>query len=212
MAASGITVASAGSGQEVAFDKYGDASPPTTDQRIQWVGLTTGTTGALAPASGANPIPTRDGIVDLISVTLSLDTSAYTSGDLLADAQEIAGALRVSGGSAELVSIMVIDEDDQKQAIDVYITSASTSWGTENSTPTISDAAARSIQAYIPIAAADYKDLGGAAVAQPRIAQNIGVVCEGSASTSLYVACVCASGTPTYTASGVRILFGFKQN
>lgn len=212
MAASGITVASAASGSEIAFDKYGDASPPTTDQRVQWIGVTAGTTGALAPVSGANPLPVRSGVVDLISVTLSLDTSAYASGDLLADAQAIAGAVRVSGGSAELVSIMVIDEDDQKQSIGLYVTSDSTSWGSENSAVAVSDAVARSIQAYVPIITTDYIDLGGVSIAQPRLAQNIGVICEASGSTSLYVVAVCNSGTPTYTASGVRVVFGFKQN
>lgn len=179
---------------------------------MQLIGIATGTLGALALATGANPLPVRAGVIDLISVTLTLDTGAYASGDLLSDSAAIAGALRVSGGNAELVSVMVIDEDDQKQAIDIYITSSSSSWGTFNAAPTITDAVARSIQAHIPIAAADYKDLGGVAVAQPAIAKNIGVVCEGSGSTSLYVATVCNSGTPTYTASGIKLVFGFKQN
>lgn len=200
----------AGSGKTIAADVYGTAAAPSSGQQVQWVGLAPGTAGALAPVSKTNPVHAAAPL-DLISVTLSLDTSAYASGDLLADAQAITGAALASGNPVELVSLLCIDEDDQKVAFDVYVTSSSATWGTENSAPSIADADARSIQAIIPIAAADWKDLGGVAVAQPRLAQNIGVVCETSGSTALYVAVVNGAGTPTFTASGVRLVFGFRQ-
>jgi hypothetical protein len=199
-----------GSGATVAFDKVGTASAPTTDERIQYVKPDFGAAGSSSPVTVSNPLPVGQKI-DWIQVTLSLDTSAYASGDLLADAQAITSAALASGGAVELVSLLCVDEDDQKVAFDIYITSDSTSWGTENSAPTITDAAARSIQAIVPIAAADWKDLGGVAVAQPRIAQSIGVICETSGSANLYVAVVNGSGTPTFSASGVRINFGFRQ-
>lgn len=209
MAVSGIVVAAAGSGQEVAFDKFGDASPPTTDQRVQWVAFAVGTTGALAPATAANPVPTREGIVETVQVTLTTDTSAYASGDLIADAQAIAGAVRVSGGTCELVSLTVHDSDAQGLAFDVYVTSASTTWGSENSAPSAADSVFDSIQAIVPVATADYKTLNGAKVAQIK---NIGAICKAVGSTSLYVAVVSNGTTPTYTASGVKLTFGFKQN
>lgn len=199
----------AGTGTTIAADVHGTAHDVTAGEQVQLVGLATGTLGALALATGANPVPVRTGVTDLISVTLSLDTSAYTAGDLIAEAQEVAGALRTSGGAAKLVSVMVIDEDDQGSAIDIYLTSASTTWGSENSAPSISDAAARSIQAIIPIASADYKDLGGVKVANIKA---INCIVEGNASTSLYVAVVSNGSTPTYTASGVKVVFGFEQN
>jgi hypothetical protein len=199
-----------GSGTTMAADVYGSAAAPSSGQQVPWVGLAPGTAGALAPVSSSNPIHVAQA-ADLISVTLSLDTSAYTSGDLIADAQEVASVFLTSGGQAELVSVLVVDEDDQKAAIDIYLTSSSSSWGTENSAPTITDAVARSIQAHIPIANADYKDLGGVSVAQPRVAQNVGVICEGSASTSLYIAVVSNGSTPTYTASGVKVILGFRR-
>lgn len=200
-----------GSGKTVAADVVGSAAAPSSGQQIQYVKLDFGAAGASAPATAATPFPAAHPITT-VQVTLSLDTSAYASGDLIADAQAVAGVALASGGSAELVSLTVIDEDDQKCALDIYLTSSSTSWGTENSAPTITDAVARSIQAYVPIAAADYKDLGGVSIAQPRVAQNIGVVCTTSGSTSLYIAVVNgAAGTPTYTASGVRVTLGFRQ-
>lgn len=197
----------AGSGTTISSDVYGTAHNVSSGEQTQFVAIASGTLGALALSTAANP-QFAVGTCDLISVTLSLDTSAYASGDLIAEAQEVASALRASGGQAELVSMMVIDEDDQGVAFDVFLTSASTTWGSENSAPSISDAAARSIQAIIPVATADYKDLGGVRVAQIK---NIGAIVEGNASTSLYVAVVNGAGTPTFTASGVRLVFGFKQ-
>lgn len=205
----GVAV-TAGSGTTMAADEVGSAGAPTTGQKIPYQKLDIGAAGSSSPVTTSNPLPVG-ALLDLIQITLSLDTLIYASGDLLADAQEIAGVAITSGGRAELCSLMVIDEDDQKAVFDVYITSASTTWGTENAAPTISDAAARSILAHIPIAVADYRDLGGVAVAQPRVAQNIGVICETSGATSLYIAVVNGSGTPTYTAAGVRISLGFKR-
>lgn len=205
----GIAV-TAGSGVTVAADEVGSAGAPSSGQKLQYVKLDVGAAGSSSPVSPTVNLPTATPLT-LITVTLSLDTSAYASGDLLADAQEVAGVALTTGGEAELVSLLVVDEDDQKVAFDVYLTSVNTTWGTENVAPAITDAAARSIQAIVPIAVADYKDLGGAAVAQPRVAQNIGVVCSCVGGTSLYVAVVNGSGTPTFTASGVRLVFGFRQ-
>lgn len=201
---------STGSGATIAADVYGSAAPPSSGQQVQWVGLAPGTAGALAPVSSSNPVYVAQ-TLDWIQVTPTLDTSAYASGDLLFDVATVTSAVLASGGNAELVSVMVLDEDDQGTAIDLYVTNSSSSWGTANSTPTITDSVARGIQAYVPIAAADFKDLGGCKVAQPRVAQNIGVVLEASGSANLYIAGVCASGTPMYTASGLRIGLGFRR-
>ena len=198
----------AGSGTTIAADNVGSASEPTTGERLQYVKLDRGTGGASDPVDVDSPLPVGN-VTELISVTLSLDTSAYANGDLLADAQAVTGAARASGKGGELVSVVVVDEDDQGAAFDIYLTQVSTSWGTENSAPTVTDAVARSIQAVIPIGTGDYKDLGGVKVAQIK---NIGAVYETSGGADLYVAVVNGSGTPTYTASGVRLVFGFRQN
>lgn len=147
------------------------------------------------------------GTMDVISVTLTLDTSAYANGDLLADAQTFTFA-RANDGQAKLVSMMVIDEDDQGAAFDVYLTNVATSWGTENSAPTITDAVARSIQTKIAVATADYTDLGGVKVAAYK---NIGAILKSiSGAQTIAVAVVNGTGTPTYTASGVKLVFGFE--
>ena len=112
--------------------------------------------------SDANPVPVPGGA--LIDVTLSLDTSAYASGDVLADTQEIANAMRVIDGTAILESLILLDEDDQGVALDLYFFNANVAMGTENSAPSISDANARNLLGKVAGATGDYTDLGGVKV------------------------------------------------
>lgn len=142
-----------------------------------------------------------------VDVTFSLDTSAYASGDLIADTQEIAGACQFNDIPGVLQSVHLIDEDDQKVAVDLVFFDANVSMGTENNAPSITDANGRNCLGVVSIAAADYKDFGGVSVATK---DSIGKVVKPAAGTrSIYVAIVSNASTPTYTASGLRGRFGF---
>lgn len=143
-----------------------------------------------------------------IDVTLSLDTAAYASGDVLAEIQTVASVFRVSGGTAILQSLIVLDEDDQGQALDVVIMRATGSLGTENAAVTISDADARNILGIIQIAAADFIDLGGNRVATK---QSLGMMLKPTTGTDLFVGAI-SRGTGTYTASGIRLILGLMRN
>jgi hypothetical protein len=150
------------------------------------------------------------GITTLFPVTLSLDTSAYAAGDVLADTQVLTSLFRITDGTGVLQSIQVIDQDDQKQAIDFYYLSANNSLGTENSAPSISDANAVEIVGPFSVAAADYKDLGGVSVAK---ISNIGQpIIAATGTANGYIAAVCNSGTPTYTASGIKLRLGILRD
>ena len=205
----GIAV-TAGSGVTIAADNVGSASAPTSGERLQYVKLDHGAAGSSSPATVANPFPVAQKL-EWIQVTPTLDTSAYASGDLLFDVTTITSAAIATGGAVELVSCVVTDEDEAGTAIDLYITNLSTTWGTFNAAVAATDALSRGVQAYIPIAAADFKDIGGALVAMPTTSKAMGVVCETSGSANLYLVGICRSGTPTYTASGIRVSLGFKQ-
>lgn len=143
-----------------------------------------------------------------IDVTLSLDTSQYGIGDVLADTQVVTNAMRVNDGTGVLQSVTVIDQDDQKAAFYIYLLSANVVMGTENSLPSISDTNALQILGPpIAIAAADYFDLGGASVAgKDGLAK---VVKPATGTRDLYVAVVNGSGTPTFTAAGIKLRLGF---
>lgn len=146
------------------------------------------------------------GLGTLADLTLSLDTNAYSDGDLLADTQELANAVRISGGRALLQSLHVLDEDDQGVALDVVFLSANNTLGTENSAPTVSDANARDILGIVRVGAGDFIDLGGSRSAT---LSGLGLALKAAeGSTSLYVAAITRGGSPTYTAAGIRLKFG----
>ena len=140
------------------------------------------------------------------TLTLSLDTNAYASGDLLADRQEVTDAVLSNDSGGILQTVTVIDKDDQGAAFDIWITDADATFGTENSAPSITDANAASILGRVQVTTGDYTDLGGAKVAHlTGLAMPIKPVSGGR---SIYVAAVNGTGTPTYTASGVVLRFG----
>lgn len=151
-------------------------------------------------------LPVSSAIVD---VTPVCDTSAYGAGDTLFPTTEVPGACRLSGRPTELVSVTLLDEDDQTAAvIDLYFLRSNVVFGVANSAPSISDANAREIQGWVSLLAADFKDVGGAKVACVR---NLGLLLQPTTGTSVYVAGVCA-GTPTQTASGIKLRLGFRQH
>lgn len=161
-------------------------------------------------ATGSGALRTTNGDADVATVTFTLDTSAYASGDLIADTQAISTTLfDQKGGCVILDSITLLDEDDQGVALHFVFSTASTSMGTENGAPNISDANARNIVGKASLAATDYVDIGGAKVASKGA---LGLVLKAAAGAqALYVSIVNDTGTPTYTATGLQAMFGFRQ-
>lgn len=150
------------------------------------------------------------GDLDVITVTPVCDTSIFASADLIADPVEIVGFFRVPGGRAYIDSIVILDEDDQGAAITLIFTTASTTFGTLNSAPNISDANLRNAVGHVTFATTDFFDVGGAKIGTKA---NLGLMVEGAAgATSLYVAVVNGAGTPTYTASGLKIKVGVRRS
>lgn len=160
-------------------------------------------------AAGETHIGEVGGNTAVVALTFSLDTSAYASGDVLADTQVLSACLRKDDGTAVLQSITLNDEDDQGQALDVIIFDSNVSLGTENAAASITDANARNILGVIAVEASDWIDLGGVKVANIR---NIGLPVKGASGTDdLYVGLV-SRGTGTYTASGITARFGFLRD
>jgi hypothetical protein len=162
---------------------------------------------ASALPAGTNFIGASAPSTVTVDVTLSLDTNAYTAGDVLAATQEVAGAARANGAGVELVSMLVRDKDDQTAAaMTFYFFNANTTLGTENSAPDIDDTEIDTLIGMVTIPAAAWLDLGGVKVANM---SNIGLLMHpGAASTSLYIAATTA-GTPTQSASGITVTLQF---
>lgn len=143
---------------------------------------------------------------DVVDMTLVLDTAIYAVGDVLSDTAILAGILPVAGGGALLKSLMAIDQDDQGTAFDVLFFQTLVPLGTFNVAPTISDANALQYLGKVAVAAADFADLGGVRVAEYK---NIDMVLKPAGnSVDIYVATIVRSGTPTYTAAGIKLRLG----
>lgn len=147
--------------------------------------------------------------MNVIDVTLVLDTNIYASGDVLAIPQEVKGVFPSKGGTVKLVSVVALDEDDQNQVFDLVFFNASATLGTINGAINISDADAGKIIGYVVLAAGDSNDT----INSRLFAKNgINQIMQASyASTSLWIAAVCRGGTPTYTASGIKLKLGFED-
>lgn len=154
--------------------------------------------GLLVSRHGAN----------VIDVTLVADTSIYASGDVLSVPAEITSVFRQLGGRIKLTSVVVLDEDNQGTAIDLVFFNATATLGTINAAISISDADARKIVGHLSVAAADFKAYINSQVAVKTATELI--MEAGAASTSLFIAAVVRSGTPTYTASGLKLKLGFE--
>jgi len=163
-------------------------------------------------AAGENLIGLVGASDIVVTITPTLDTNAYTSGDLLFDSTEIANAVRVNGGTCIVQSITIIDKDDQLKAMKLIFADAATDFGTVNSAPDPDDTEVATVVGHYEVSiddSANNIDLGGASVHCHR---NVGLVLKaGAATTSLWVAGM-TMGAPTHTASGLVIKLGILRS
>lgn len=148
-----------------------------------------------------------------IPVTFSPLVGAADVGDVLADTQEIANAIRQEGGRGYLVGLKVLDRDDQTAAdMEVWILNENVSLGTEGAAITISDDNMDKVVAIVAVDSTAFIDgdihkcatlgLGDAGFPKP--------VWAAPGQTSLFAGIV-TRGTPTQTASGLRLTFIFSD-
>jgi hypothetical protein len=110
-----ITAAGGASTKTIAADVYGAAHNVSSGEQTNFVALASGSLGALALATAANPIPTSTNPFATVSAnfTRPADTTAYASGDLVANStvagsvtpMSFATAARYSTGSGQLLGV-----------------------------------------------------------------------------------------------------------
>jgi hypothetical protein len=144
----------------------------------------------------------------LIDVTLVSDTSILADGDVICATAEIPLAVGGPGWGSLLESIQLFDMDDQGVALDLVFLRSNVSLGTVNGAPNISDTNAFEMLGRVNIATTDYVDYTGCKVATIR---NVGLMLSALAGQSAYVGAITRGGTPTYTASGLRLRLGVVQ-
>lgn len=142
-------------------------------------------------------------------LTLSTDTSAYANADLLADTQSLTGVFRQNDGGGTIKSITVIDTDDQTlYTFSIFFLSGTGSLGTENAGPSATDAVCQTVLARVDFATTDGLDLGGSKVYSKT---GLSIPVKAIAGTKdLGVAAVVITGTPTHTASGIKVRIGIE--
>jgi len=145
----------------------------------------------------------------VVEITPVLSTSAYADNDVLfvpIAVSTYARAYETGFPALKLVSIAVLDEADQAQAMDLVFTAGTVTLGTLNDAVNISDADARKVLGIVTIATADYVDLVNSQVATKR---DVNLILQPN--DTLYLSGIVGSGTPTYAASSLRIRLGFED-
>lgn len=138
---------------------------------------------------------------DVAEVILPVDTAVYAAGDLMSLAVEVERVC-VENHPSYIVSLTVLDYDDQGAALDLLVFRTHPGvLGVVNAPVAIGDAQAEAILCFIPVAAADYVDLGAQQIAQPEFYARKVRPLDGQ--TSLWVAAV-SRGAGTYL--GGRLL------
>lgn len=146
-----------------------------------------------------------------VTVTPVMDTSAYTANDVWFDRTLVSGACAAANQPTYLVGLNVIDQDDQTAAdIRILILSDDVTIGTANAAPSMSDVNGLTILADILIASADWHDMGGFKWVRIDPAKLPIPITPKTDTPNIYVAGICA-GTPTQTASGVKLRLWFQD-
>jgi hypothetical protein len=145
---------------------------------------------------------------NVITITPTLDTSAYADGDVLFETEAIANAVRNNGESCILQSIHVLDKGDQGEDFELVFLDEDQDLGTANAAVSISEANSTKIIGHYAFSN-DYVDLINT---QIRCDTGIGLVLKaGAATTSLYVGGI-SKGTGTYADGDIVIKLGFLRN
>jgi hypothetical protein len=144
--------------------------------------------------------------IDFVPV---LETSILADNDVLFIPIQVPGCFK-AGESAKLISVQVIDTDDQGQDFDLYFFNASATLGTLNAAVSISDTdAAKAVGQVVITAAANGTDMINSWLFVKTLDEGI-VMTPADGSSSVWVGGVIRSGTPTYTATGFKIKLGFE--
>jgi len=142
--------------------------------------------------------------LNVYDVTPVLETSILADNDVFFVPIEVPQVFE-KGLPRILQSVSVLDGNDQATEFDLIFSNASITLGTLNSGVTVSDADAAKIIGTVSMLTTDAVDLINSTWFQKT---GVGIVMQG-VTRSLWVSGVVRSGTPTYTATGMKIKLGF---
>jgi hypothetical protein len=143
---------------------------------------------------------------EVITFTPVLNASVLANNEVFMVDHEVKGVFN-KNLPRKLQSIVVLDGDDQNVAFDLVFSSAAITLGTANDVVNITDANAANVLGVVKFVVATHaQDFINSIVF---VMTNINLIMQGS-SSSLFVSAIVRSGTPTFTASGMKIKLGFE--
>jgi hypothetical protein len=147
------------------------------------------------------------GCAVVLDFTPVLDTNIYADNDVLFISQVVTGVSDIEGGVVKLVSGVCFDGDDQGTEVEVFFTTSATTPGTINGALSAADTVFDDIVGRLHFVT--FNDLINSQncilTGQDQIIQL------AAGSKDLYAFGVVRSGTPTYTASGMKMKFAFER-
>lgn len=173
-------------------------------------------TGTIHGDKNALDIDTR-GASDVISVSPTISTSAYTAGDNVGGAMTLSDAARIDGGTCVIESIAIVDKDSEEAVFDFHFFSDAPS-ATDNAAfdPTDTQLVDHYLGTVYGVGDSDvdsqsvYSTFSDNSVCSKR---NIGLVLECATDSRAIYCVVTTQGTPTYTStSDLNFKFGFLQD
>lgn len=179
--ADNVTI-TAGSGTSIGTDDVGGI-------HYQRMKLVTAEDGASEPIGDTDhgtqrslwvdPRP-KVGVQSQDSSGLTTATTSYAAGDVLGAGWTFTNMARATGGTGRITAASVLDDGDVMGGIDLYLASGSITFGTDNATPSVSDADAAKLHGIIGL---PFVDLGSSRFASAH-GLSVPYVCDA---TSLFV-------------------------
>lgn len=164
-----------------------------------------GLTVPIIGSGGAVPVGSRSAVV---TVTPTLDTAAYASGDTLATAiLTFASTAFNVGGTGYVESLIVIDADLQSAAGELWLFSTSVTPAAANAAHSISDA-----NALVCIGVIPFGPYYASALNSVSVAKGVGLAFKCDASLAGFYGIAVTRGTPTHTASGLTFRLTVSQD
>ncbi len=161
-----------------------------------WDRIRVGTGGGMVIGSSKVGIP----------VTPTLDTNAYASGDCLhTTVMTFANAVAVAGGSGTITKLVIVDNDLQSAAGELWLFAATVTPAAANAAHSISDGDAALCIGVIPFGPYYASALNSVSV---NASVSLPIILTG---TSLFAIAV-TRGAPTYTASGLTFKLLIEQD
>ncbi len=149
----------------------------------------------------------RSALIHKVSgATLAVNTTQYADDDLVGEMMTLTGVASGRGGILQALTLQ--DLDNQKAALEVYVFDANPSGTTftNNSALDVADADLPKIIACFSVAGTDYISLADNAVGQKR---DLAIPYDSTPDGCLYACLRSAAATPTYSASGLSLVFHF---